>query len=452
MSRTQSSLSPQQHFTPQAGAVALKAQSSDQATGNSLSFLHQLLGDYHPRDFAVRLWNDVTWEAEAGQPTRFTLVLQHPGALRRMFWPPDEVSFGEAYIYDDCDIEGDLGGVLPLAEYLSARKPGLTERLRLMRLLFRLPSEARPRDGRGAAQLSGRPHSIARDRQAIAYHYNVSNDFFALWLDQRMVYSCAYFASPAEDLDTAQERKLDYLCRKLRLRRNEQLLDIGCGWGGLIIHAAKNYGVRAHGITLSEPQAALARERIRQAGLSDRCRAEVCDYRQLDRPEAYDKLVSVGMFEHVGEALLPAYFNQAWRLLRPGGVFLNHGIARSGAGPLPRGHSFVDRYIFPDGELVPVSTTVRVAEECGFEVRDVENLREHYALTLRHWAERLEAHHDEVCRLTDETTYRIWRLMCSSAEGFERGQLSLCQTLLSRPDQGRSRLPLTRADWYAGSP
>lgn len=451
MFQSQSSLSPQNRFSQEVGAVALKEQSSDQATGTSLSFLHQLLGDYHPRNFAVRLWNDVTWEAEAGQPTRFTLVLQHPGALRRMFWPPDDVSLGEAYIYDDCDIEGDLSGVLALAEYLSARKPGLAERLRLMRLLFRLPSEARHRDGRRAAQLSGAPHSLTRDREAIAYHYNVSNDFYALWLDQRMVYSCAYFASPAEDLDTAQERKLDYLCCKLRLQRDEQLLDLGCGWGGLLIHAAKHYGARAHGITLSEPQAELARERIRQAGLSDRCQVEVCDYRELDRPEAYDKLVSVGMFEHVGEALLPVYFQQAWRLLRPGGVFLNHGIARSCGEPLPHGHSFVDRYIFPDGELVPISTTARVAEECGFEVRDVENLREHYALTLRHWARRLAARHDEVCRLTDETTYRIWRLMCSSAYGFDRGWLSLCQTLLSKPDQGRSGLPLTRADWYAES-
>jgi cyclopropane-fatty-acyl-phospholipid synthase len=298
--------------------------------------------------------------------------------------------------------------------------------------------------------LSGARHSIERDRLAVTYHYDVSGDFYKLWLDSRMVYSCAYFASPDDDLEVAQERKLDYICRKLRLRPGERLLDIGCGWGGLVIHAAERYGVEAVGITLSGGQAELASERIRRAGLADRCRVEVRDYRQMDDPEGYDKLVSVGMFEHVGEAMLPEYLGRAWRLLRPGGVFLNHGIARSATEPAEGGPSFLDRYVFPDSELVPISTTLRAAEMSDFEVRDVESLREHYALTLRRWVSRLEEHRDEACRAADETTYRIWRLfMSASAYGFEVGRLNLYQTLLVKPSRGESGLPLTRADWYA---
>jgi cyclopropane-fatty-acyl-phospholipid synthase len=293
---------------------------------------------------------------------------------------------------------------------------------------------------------------MERDRQAVTYHYDVSNDFYTLWLDRHMVYSCAYFASADEELDTAQARKLDYLCCKLRLHPGARLLDIGCGWGGLVIHAARRYGVEALGITLSQPQADLASERIREAGLAGHCRVEVRDYRQLDQADGFDKLVSVGMFEHVGEALLPTYFRQAWRLLRPGGVFLNHGIARQATDPAVTSPTFTNRYVFPDGELAPIHVTLRHAEEAGFEVRDVESLREHYALTLRHWVRRLEAAHEQALLFVDEPTYRVWRLfMSGSAHGFQVGRLNLYQTLLVKPDRGQSSLPLTRSDWYMNS-
>lgn len=296
----------------------------------------------------------------------------------------------------------------------------------------------------------GRRHSKARDRRAVTYHYDVPGEFYALWLDQRMVYSCAYFATPDEDLDAAQERKLDLICRKLRLRRGEKLLDIGCGWGRLIIHAARRYGVEALGITLSEPQAELANERIRRAGLEDRCRVEVRDYREIEDWGAYDKLVSVGMFKHVGEARLAVYFSRAYRLLRPGGVFLNHGISRNPGTPERRGPTFISRHVFPDGELVPIGTTLSAAEGRGFEVRDVESPREHYVLTLGHWVRRLEDNAEEARRIVDETTYRVWRLyMSGSAHGFRTGRINVYQALLVRPDRGESGLPLTRADWYA---
>jgi len=298
--------------------------------------------------------------------------------------------------------------------------------------------------------LHGRRHSTTRDRRAVTYHYDVPGEFYALWLDERMVYSCAYFATPDEDLDAAQERKLDYICRKLRLRRGEKVLDIGCGWGGLIIHAACRYGVEALGITLSEPQAELANERIRRAGLEGRCRVEVRDYREIEEWGVYDKLVSVGMFEHVGEARLPDYFSRAYRLLRPGGAFLNHGISRNPAAPVRREPTFISRHVFPDGELVPIGATLSASEGSGFEVRDVESLREHYALTLGHWVRRLENNAGEARRIVDETTYRVWRLyMSGSAHGFRTGRINVYQTLLARPDRGESGLPLTRSDWYA---
>lgn len=427
------------------------ATPSDRIAHQCLVFLQEVLGSVHPRDFTFRLWDGSVWNAEPGEPSRFTMVLRNPGVFRTMFRSPSELALGEAYLYNDLDIEGDISSAFLLADRLVHLRLGLAERLRFARLLLALPSIGRHWGARPAERLRGPLHSIGRDQQAVTYHYDMSNAFYSLWLDERMVYSCAYFMDPGDNLDTAQERKLDYLCRKLRLQRGERVLDIGCGWGGLVIHAAKNYGVQAHGITLSRPQADLANERIRQARLSDRCRVDVRDYREIHEPGSYDKLVSVGMFEHVGESRLLEYFRDAFRLLRPGGVFLNHGIAcNSGFPPLP-GPAFSDHYIFPDGELLPLGTTLRAAEASGFEVRDVESLREHYVLTLRHWVQRLDARREEACSVTDEKTYRLWRLyLAGAAHKFRMGQNSVYQVLLSKPFDHESGLPLTRADWYAG--
>jgi cyclopropane-fatty-acyl-phospholipid synthase len=378
------------------------------------------------------------------------MVLNRPGALRAMALSPTELSLGEAYLYDDFDIEGDIGGAFALADYLVGPRLPLAMRLRFARRLLALPSPDRPRGGRPSDQLRGLRHSRSRDRRAVTYHYDVSNDFYSLWLDGGMVYSCAYFSSSGEDLDTAQERKLEYICRKLRLRGGERLLDIGCGWGGLVLHAALRHGAEARGITLSRPQAVLAMERIRLAGAAGRCRVEVRDYREVEMPGAFDKLVSVGMFEHVGESRLAEYFGRAFRLLRPGGLFLNHGIACNPAFPPVPGPSFADHYVFPDGELVPLNVALRAAEASGFEVRDVESLREHYVLTLEHWVRRLEARRDEACRAASEIMYRLWRLyMAGAAHKFRTGRNNVYQVLLARPDGGKTGLPLTRADWYA---
>jgi cyclopropane-fatty-acyl-phospholipid synthase len=421
---------------------------NDEATRVTQHFLNQVFSECVTRSVGVRLWNGTRWPDETLRPA--TLVLRHPGSLRAMFLPGDELDLAEAYLYDDFDIEGDIESVFDLADALAETTSGWREKLLAARDLMRLPSsDGRRHSRRGPARLTGRQHSIERDKQAVTYHYDVSNDFYALWLDRSMVYSCAYFYSAGQNLDTAQAQKLDYICRKLRLQPGQRLLDIGCGWGGLVLYAAQHYGVDATGITLSQPQADLARQRIAEAGLTDRCRVMVRDYRQVDTPAGYEALVSVGMFEHVGAALLPTYFEQAYRLLRPGGVFLNHGIASRATDRPASGPSFFDAYVFPDGELAPINVTLHAAEEAGFEVRDVESLREHYALTLRHWVRRLEAHHEQALRYVDEPTYRVWRLFTSgSAHGFTTGRLNVYQTLLVKPDNGQSGLPLTRADWY----
>ncbi len=324
----------------------------------SVDSLAQVFADCPQRDFRVRLWDGMTWGSS--ESPRFTLAIKHPNALLEMFVSPSELAMGESYICDELDVEGDIEAAVEMGDYLLAQeRHSLPASLRLAGVLGRLPgrhSDPKPGDG-----VSGALHSRERDRKAIGYHYNLPPEFFALWLDGRRIYSCAYFENDNCDLETAQRHKLDYICRKLRLQPGERLLDIGCGWGGMLIHAASHYGVEALGITLSVRQAEVARQRIRELGVNDRCRVEVCDYRDLELDGQFEKISSIGMFEHVGEAQLPEYFSRVWRLLRPGGICLNTGIAAS-ATYRRQGPSFIDRYVFPDGDPVPISTSLRAAE------------------------------------------------------------------------------------------
>jgi cyclopropane-fatty-acyl-phospholipid synthase len=297
---------------------------------------------------------------------------------------------------------------------------------------------------------SVRDHSKTENRDAIAFHYDVSNDFYSLWLDKGMVYSCAYFERPNDDLDTAQWAKLEHVCRKLRLQPSDKLLDIGCGWGALIIHAVKHYGVSAHGITLSKHQLELARERIAQAGLQDRVTVELRDYRDLPQDLIYDKVSSVGMFEHIGLKNLPVYFSKVHQLLKPGGLFLNHGITHDVEGwKKTLSSEFINRYVFPDGQLDTISNIQRAMEGAHFEIADVESLRPHYALTLRHWVSRLEKHHGQALHYVSESTWRVWRLyMAACALEFESGEIGVYQVLACKRDGRSASLPLTRRYLY----
>ncbi len=427
----------------------------------TLEILHRLLGATPPRTVACRLWDGTRWPADAPDDVAATVVLNHPGALRRMFLPPTERAVGEAFIRGDFAIEGDIEAACELNDVIGAapRSPATT--FAVLQLLRQLPEADDPAHAptRGA-RLRGRLHSRPRDRAAIRYHYDVSNDFYALWLDARMTYSCAYFEHGDEGIDAAQEAKYDLICRKLRLRPGERLLDIGCGWGGLAIFAAERYGVEATGVTLSARQAELANERIAAAGLAAGVHIVLDDYRNVPAGMPFDKIVSVGMFEHVGRPRLAEYFVTAHHLLKAGGLFLNHGIAQQHDFHTPVRRvidremnartSFIWNYVFPDGELVPISEALGVAERAGWEVRDVESLREHYAMTLRHWNRRLAAHEEEATRLVGEESYRVWRLyMGGAAYSFAHERISIYQALFTKPDStGNAHIPLTRRDIY----
>ena len=291
-----------------------------------------------------------------------------------------------------------------------------------------------------------------QNRDFIQFHYDVGNDFYRLFLDPEMQYSCAYFTDWGNSLEEAQRDKLEMICRKLRLKPGDRLLDIGCGWGGLVCYAAEHYGVTAHGITLSEAQLELARERIAAKGLADRVRVEIRDYADLDG--AYDKIASIGMYEHIGIANIDKYFKAVRAVLAPDGLFLNHAISRRAKRKQRRFSARAEqralqKYIFPGGELDDIGHTIRAMEQHGFEVHDVEGWREHYALTTRQWCERLTARRAEAVALVGEQTYRIWVAYlggCSLA--FSRGTARIYQTLASRGAKGRSPVPPTRADLY----
>ncbi len=381
-----------------------------------------------------------------------TVVFNSPNVVRRILWQPNELGLARAYVAGEIDVEGDIYTLFNLQALLTpaARPGGLKGRLEGGRLLLAAAQGTgalgRPLDPPAEeARLSGVRHSRSRDAQAIAHHYDVSNDFYRLFLGETMTYSCAYFATPETSLADAQRAKYDLICRKLALRPGMRLLDVGCGWGGMAMHAAEHYGVDAVGVTLSRRQVDAARDAVAAAHLGDHVEIRLQDYREVgDGP--FDAISSIGMFEHVGKARLGEYFGRLHTLLRPGGRLLNHGICRPrGTRALSR-RSFAGRYVFPDGELHEVGIVAQAMQAQGFEVRDTQSLREHYALTLRHWVRNLEEHWDEAVRLTSDGRARVWRLyMAGSAVNFEHGRTTVHQVLAVKPDRdGRSGMPLTR--------
>ena len=396
--------------------------------------------------------------ARSGREPSFALCVRDATAVRKLLLGSDPLRFAEAYFRGDIDVDGDLFEALALKDHLESLRLPLAHRAALvLRLALTAASNLRPAPDTVSKSLRAeevKAHSRHENRAAIAFHYDLSNEFYGLWLGEGMVYSCAYFKTADATLEQAQFAKLDHICRKLQLQPGEQLLDIGCGWGALVIHAARHYGVRAHGITLSERQFSLTTERVKAAGLQDRVTVELRDYRDLEGSERFDKISSVGMFEHVGLKNLPLYFDTVQRLLKPHGRFLNHGITHEDEGWGPALSSrFINRYVFPDGELDTISNIQRVMEQSKFEIVDVEGLRPHYAKTLRHWVQRLEKGHDQALSFVNESTYRIWRLyMAACAMEFETGELGIYQILATRRGKGGAQLPLTREYMYAPQP
>ena len=448
-------------MTTQLGSTQLArtgGSSAAQAVASAQAVVTALFGPPAERSFTVRYWDGSEDCPGIASDTPFSLCFRSPGALRRMLLPPTELAIAETFIDGDVDLEGNAEYAMHLGDVIGNRVQSFAGFSALLPLLLSLPGA---RDGRERRRVKANRFARSQQRRggsdAIQHHYDVGNDFYRLWLDERMVYTCALFRSPSMSLDQAQLEKLDLICRKLRLEPGLELLDIGCGWGALLMHAASAYGVKATGITLSQAQADLAKQRIAAAGLSSMCSVELRDYRDLGTEQRFDRIASIGMMEHVGYERLPGYFEAAYRVLRPGGVFLNHTIVRDGHRPPPtplnklrsrlwRRDEFLHRYVFPDGRLVPLARVVDCAESAGFELRDVEALREHYAMTLRHWLRRLESHESEAKRLVGEKRYRTWRLyMLAAINGFRVGRTNVVQMLLARcDDSGTSGLPLTR--------
>lgn len=419
--------------------------SNDPYARIALAVLHALFGENFARGFAIELWEGTRAEAIGGE--RFLLRINDAGTLRAALRPPLDLNAGRAFASGLLEVEGDVEAAVDLL-FTSVSAFKKSSAPRLFALLLRLPKRGFPKLREAA--LRGKVHSTQRDRAAIGFHYDQPVEFYRSFLDPELVYSCAYFDDGIDSLHAAQLAKLDLVLRKLQVKRGERLLDIGCGWGALVVRAAQKFGARVLGVTLSKSQYEVAQQRIAEGGLTGAARVELRDYRELS-DEAFDKIASIGMFEHVGRANLPAYFAKAYALLRPGGLFLNHGISEQSTGRTGgKVAGFMERFIFPDGELVAVSDALQIAERAGFEVRDVENLREHYTRTLRAWVANLERNRDAAVSAAGTQAFRAWRLyMAGSAQGFRTGRMGLFQSLLAKPrPDGTVNLPATRRAIY----
>jgi len=379
------------------------------------------------RDFGWRFWDGSEVPPPPTADDELTLVVRDPVALAYALRQPNELGFGRAWVTGALDVDGDLERGLALRDRFGGLRLSAADRLAALRAVARLGGVRLRGPAVPASEAPvgrGRRHSLDRDRVAVRHHYDVSNAFYRMVLGPTMVYSCAYFSSPDDTLEVAQTRKLETICRKLRLRAGDRLLDIGCGWGTLVLHAAREHGARAVGVTLSEPQAELARARVREAGLDGRVSIRVQDYRDL-AGERFDAIASIGMVEHVGGERIDLYARQLAGMLRPGGRLLNHGIARLYEAA---GGAFTMRYVFPDSDPLALSRVLLALERAGFTTEHVEEFGPDYVETLRHWARRLDAHRAEAVALAGEERVRVWRLYLRGARrNFESGFISIYQ-------------------------
>lgn len=423
---------------------------------SAADILAPLLASLFPDGVPIKF---VLWDGSEVGPTESPgrAVVRTRDALRRLLWAPGELGIARAYVAGEIDIEGDIYAVLRvLHDAMSNRLPKPTDTLwpllsaaRRLHLFSPPPPPPAIEVRLSSRWRPGSIHTKERDAEAVRSHYDVGNDFYSLVLGASMTYSCARFETDGATLEEAQASKHELVCRKLGLHENPgaRLLDVGCGWGSMAIHAASRHAARVVGVTLSPEQAALAQRRVLEAGLEDSVEIRVQDYRDL-AGESFDAISSIGMFEHVGEARMGEYFTTLFHLLAPRGRLLNHAISSAGGSKL-RGRTFMNRYVFPDGELIDVADVARGMERAGFEVRDVESLREHYAKTLRHWVSNLERNWEEASSLTSAARARVWRLyMAASVNAFESGGTGIHQVLgVKMEPNGASGMPLTRAAW-----
>lgn len=419
----------------------------------TVAFVEYLLSGYTGADFTVRLWDGTVIPAQKDAAPAFQVTINDPGVIRDMFFPPGELKTTESFFTGRIDIEGDLICAIESAQAMLLPKLNVASLLTMLRLVLALPSSGgRTAAPRHIAAERGPAHSLQRDKESVSFHYDVSNDFYSLWLDPRLVYSGAYFDHRDQSLADAQVNKLDILCRSLRLREGQTLLDIGCGWGSFIMHAAKHYGVRCLGVTLSKEQAAFANKRIAEEGLSSLCTVEVKDYRELDPRTAFDRITSIEMLHHVGGNQLPAFFTTVSALLKDQGLCSFIAITRKD-GPRFHNPAFAKRYFMPDYHLVTIGELLRYAEQARFEITDLESLREHYYLTARHWLSNLEQNHDAAVGFVDEAVHRVWRLSFAlMAFGFKTNLLQFYRCVLFKGAGKHFPATLTRGHLYPGTP
>jgi cyclopropane-fatty-acyl-phospholipid synthase len=408
-------------------------------------------------DLWIRLWDGSRIPLGRNVTGDLTLSISSPGVISSILRWPTLDRMLRHYLHGQIDFEGgtliDLGNLLAFQRTRSELKQLNKWHLFKCILPFFLVKADKPERGRGYGKGEVGTGRAGRDEKSyIQFHYDVGNAFYRLFLDARMIYTCAYFTDSSNSLDRAQRDKLEMICRKLRLQPGERFLDIGCGWGGLVCYAAENFGVEAHGVTLSQEQFDYAQAEIERRGLTDRVRVELRDYRDLTGK--FDKIASIGMYEAIGVAAIPEYLHKIHSLLSPSGLFLNHGITRRSKRKKRRFANRPEqrallRYIFPGGELDDIGNTIALLEQARFEVHDVEGWRDHYAQTTRHWCERLTANREKAVELVGDQVYRIWiAYLAGSSLAFARGSVRIYQTLVSRAERGPPPVPASRADLY----